>query len=160
MTEDLFMDWLKSMLVLDSFRGHLTENVKLKLRQENCDMVVIPGCDMVVIPGGMTGMLQPLDVSFNRPFKTHLQRSYREWRCSSTEMTPTGRLKKPSLPQMCEWIVSAGNSISEEMVAKSFKVTSISIAMDGSEDGAVWCASDREESTKSVSDMDESDNEL
>ncbi|PSN47047.1 hypothetical protein C0J52_09369 [Blattella germanica] len=101
------------MLVLDSFRGHLTENVKLKLRQENCDMVVIPG--------GMTGMLQPLDVSINRPFKTHLRRLYCEWRCSSTEMTPTGRLKKPSLPQMCEWIVSAWNSIPEE-VAKSFKV--------------------------------------
>ena len=40
------------------------------------------------------------------------------------------------------------------------KVTSISNAMDGSEDDAVWCASDSEESTESVSDMDESDNEL
>ncbi|PSN41381.1 hypothetical protein C0J52_17509 [Blattella germanica] len=48
----------------------------------------------------------------------------------------------------------------EEMVAKSFKVTSISNAMDGSEDDAVWCASDSEESTESVSDMDESDDEL
>ncbi|PSN36215.1 hypothetical protein C0J52_07293 [Blattella germanica] len=115
---------------------------------------------MVVIPGGMTGMLQPLDVSVNRPFKTHLRRLYREWRCSSTEMTPTGRLKKPSLPQMCEWIVSVWNSIPEEMVAKSFKVRSISNAMDGSEDDAVWCASDSEESTERVSDMDESDNEL
>ncbi|PSN31641.1 hypothetical protein C0J52_20492 [Blattella germanica] len=36
------------------------------------------------------------------------------------------------------------------------KVTS----MDGSEDDAVWCASYGEESTESVSDIDESDNEL
>ncbi|PSN34002.1 hypothetical protein C0J52_14614 [Blattella germanica] len=61
---------------------------------------------------------------------------------------------------MCEWIVSAWNSILEEMVAKSFKVMSISNAMHGSEDDAALCASDSEESTESVSDMDESDNEL
>jgi hypothetical protein len=113
MTEELYMDWLKtvwfrrpgallrhrSMLVIDSFRGHLTEKVKEKLRQEKCDMVVIPG--------GMTGMLQPLDISINRPFKAHLRRFYRDWRCSSTEVNPTGRLKKASLSQFCEWIVAA-----------------------------------------------------
>ena len=71
MTKDLFIDWLKtvwfwqpgallrphSMLVLDSFRGHLTDSIKEKSRREKCNMVVIPG--------GMTGMLQPLDVSIN-----------------------------------------------------------------------------------------------
>ena len=53
------------MLVLDSFRGHLTDSVKGKCRKEKCDMVVIPG--------GMMGMLQPLDVSINRPFKANLR---------------------------------------------------------------------------------------
>ncbi|PNF29643.1 hypothetical protein B7P43_G16388 [Cryptotermes secundus] len=159
MTEELYLDWLKSvwfrrpgallrqrsMLVVDSFRSHLTENVKVKMRQEKSDMVVIPG--------GMTGMLQPLDESINRPFKSHLRRFYRDWRCGSTEMTPTGRLKKPSLSQMCEWIVAAWNTIPEEMVSKSFKVTSISNAMDGTEDDAVWLTSPDSE-TSSESDID------
>ncbi|PNF23444.1 hypothetical protein B7P43_G09120 [Cryptotermes secundus] len=166
LTEELYLDWLKSvwfrrpgallrqrsMLVVDSFRSHLTENVKVKMRQEKSDMVVIPG--------GMTGMLQPLDVSINRPFKSHLRRFYRDWRCGSTEMTPTGRLKKPSLSQMCEWIVAAWNTIPEEMVSKSFKVTSISNAMDGTEDDAVWLTSpDSETSSESDIDSNESSDE-
>lgn len=166
MTEELYLDWLKSvwfrrpgallhqrsMLVVDSFRSHLTENVKVKMRQEKSDMVVIPG--------GMTGMLQPLDVSINRPFKSHLRRFYRDWRCGSMEMTPTGRLKKPSLSQMCEWIVAAWNTIPEEMVSKSFKVTSISNAMDGTEDDAVWLTSpDSETSSESDIDSNESSDE-
>ena len=44
-------------LILDSFRGHLTDSVKEKCQKEKCDMVVIPG--------GMTGMLQPLNVLIN-----------------------------------------------------------------------------------------------
>lgn len=165
MTEDLYMDWLKtvwfrrpgallrrrSLLVIDSFRGHLTENVKNKMKQEKSDMVVIPG--------GMTGILQPLDVSINRPFKAHLRHLYREWRCSSKEMTPTGRLKKPSLFQMCEWIVSAWNLIPKEIVSKSFKVTSISNAMDGTEDDAVWAESSASQGNESTSDSD-SDNDI
>lgn len=53
-----------------SFRGHLTDKVKEQLRRV--------GTDMVVISGGLTGMLQPLDVSMNRPFKVEFRRLYTE----------------------------------------------------------------------------------
>lgn len=43
------------MLVLDAFRRHLTKGVEKKLHEETIDLVVIPG--------GMTGQLQPRDVS-------------------------------------------------------------------------------------------------
>lgn len=167
MTEDLYLDWLKrvwfrrpgtllrrpSMLVIDSFRGHLTDKVKMKMRQEKSDMVVIPG--------GMTGILQPLDVSINRPFKVHMRRMYREWRCTSKETTPSGRLKKPSLFQMCEWIVAAWDLIPREIVSKSFKVTSISNAMDGSEDDVVWAEVPIDSGSDSGNDGDsDSDDEL
>jgi hypothetical protein len=53
MTEDLVDDWIKSlwfrqpgallhqqsMLVLDSFQGQVTENVKVQLSREKCDLV-------------------------------------------------------------------------------------------------------------------------
>jgi hypothetical protein len=85
MTEDLVDDWIKSVwfrrqgsllrqwsiLVLDSFRGQTTENVKAQLRPEKFDLVIIPG--------GMTEMLQPLNVVINQPFKAHIQCSYSEW---------------------------------------------------------------------------------
>jgi hypothetical protein len=43
-----------SMLILDSFRGHTTEEVKKILKSRNTDQVIIPG--------GLTSMLQPLGV--------------------------------------------------------------------------------------------------
>jgi hypothetical protein len=48
---------LRSMLILDSFCGHTTEEVKKILKSRNTDQVIIPG--------GLTSMLQPLDVCIN-----------------------------------------------------------------------------------------------
>lgn len=75
MTEELFLDWIKSvwcqrpgalltrrsMLVLDAFRGHLTEGVKKKLMDNQTELVVIPG--------SMTSQLQPLDVCLKGKLK-------------------------------------------------------------------------------------------
>jgi len=45
----------RSMFVIDSFRPHLSNRMKSSLRNTNIDLLVIPG--------GVTGQLQPLDVS-------------------------------------------------------------------------------------------------
>ncbi|CAI7895033.1 unnamed protein product [Closterium sp. NIES-54] len=50
-----------SMLVLDSYRGHLTEEVKEKLREMNC----VPA----IIPSGCMAEVQLLDVCINKSFK-------------------------------------------------------------------------------------------
>ncbi|KAG0425010.1 hypothetical protein HPB47_027800 [Ixodes persulcatus] len=55
------------------------------------------------------GMLQPLYVDVNRPFKVEFRRCYTEWM-----------------------------AISLGIVAKSFKVTGISNKLDGTEDDLVW----------------------
>jgi hypothetical protein len=39
---------------------------------------------------------------------------------------------------MCWWILETWRSISQDMIAKSFKVTGISSKMDGSEDDFLW----------------------
>ena len=51
----------RSLLVLDSFRGHLTDSVKNRFNEKNTNLAVIPG--------GLTSKLQPLDVSINKSFK-------------------------------------------------------------------------------------------
>lgn len=145
MNDDLVLDWVKcvwqnrpgallakrSLLVLDSFRGHLTDKVKEQLRRV--------GTDMAVIPGGLTGMLQPLDVSVNRPFKVEFRRLYTEWMASgSHEQTPTGRLKRAPLAAVLGWVLSAWNSVSTDVVTRSFKVTGISNSLDGAEDDCLW----------------------
>lgn len=45
----------RSMFVIDSFRRYLSSGMKSSLKNTNSDLLVIPG--------GVTGQLQPLDVS-------------------------------------------------------------------------------------------------
>ena len=51
----------RSLLVWDSFRGHLTQPVKNKLTYLNTVLAIIPS--------GMTSKLQPLDVCMNKLFR-------------------------------------------------------------------------------------------
>lgn len=69
MSSSLMEDWVKtvwerhpgatlckqSLLVLNSYRGHLTDSVKTTLSRA--------GTDIAVILGGMTSQLRPLDVT-------------------------------------------------------------------------------------------------
>jgi len=64
-----------TMMVFDSFRGHLEESVKTKFR----DSVI----DLAVIPGGLTSICQPLDVTINKPFKDNLRKEWHVWMKSS-----------------------------------------------------------------------------
>ena len=56
------------MIVLDAFKGHLIDSVKKQHRK----MIT----ELVVISGGMTSVLQPMDVSINKPFKDRLRQQY------------------------------------------------------------------------------------
>ncbi|CAG8788095.1 268_t:CDS:2 [Dentiscutata erythropus] len=74
--EELMVDWLelvwkqrpggqkRSLLVFDSFEGHLTISVKNKCYKINTVLGVIPS--------GLTSIVQPLDVSINKSFKDQL----------------------------------------------------------------------------------------
>ena len=81
--KDVYLKYTKkdrSLLVLDSFRGHLTESVEKSFRKGNTVMAVIPG--------GCTSKVQPLDVSINKPFKTELRKS---WGAYMREAAKTAR---------------------------------------------------------------------
>jgi len=85
MTEELMLEWLKivwgrrmraflnqpSMLVLDAVKGHLTDSVENQLCKMNTELVVMLR--------GITSVLQPMDVSINKPFKDRLRQQYLTW---------------------------------------------------------------------------------
>ena len=58
----------KRLLIMDSFRGHLTAEVGAACRDT--------GVVRAVIPGGLTSHLQPLDLTVNRSFKAKLRALY------------------------------------------------------------------------------------
>ena len=121
----------RALLVWDSFRGHLTEDVKAVLARRHVDVAVIPG--------GLTPVLQPLDKCINKPFKTKVRAQDQAWMVNGPfTYTPSGKKRPPSKEVILQWIHRAWQEIPAELIAHSFKSCGISNALDGTEDEAVW----------------------
>ncbi|CAI7764689.1 unnamed protein product [Closterium sp. NIES-53] len=99
-----------AILVLDSYRGHLTKEVKARFAALN----IVPA----VIPAGCTADVQPLDVSVNKSFKAR-------------------NIKKPPPEVVLKWISRAWKAVPADLIKKSFLTCGISNALDGSEDHLV-----------------------
>ncbi|CAI7882226.1 unnamed protein product [Closterium sp. NIES-53] len=95
----------EALVVLDSYRGHLTEAVGQTMRMFRLSRAVIPG--------GCTPLVQPLDVSINRAFKCGVRHRYSSWFEEEGINTTTK---------------------AEELVKKAFVTCGISNPIDGSED--------------------------
>jgi hypothetical protein len=148
---ELIMDWVKvvwkrrpgtvlnkhGMLVLDCFKGHLTQQVKEEMRKANTDLDVIPG--------DMTSQLQVYYVVVNKPFKDHLRQLYNDWLLEGNHaLTPGGKLKKPSVIMLGEWILTAWGRICSKSILAGFKKFCISSTLDGTEDDIPWQGVDDE----------------
>lgn len=128
-----------SLLVWDQFKAHLTDKVKGKLKDNKTVQAVIPG--------GLTGTLQPLDVSLNKPFKAAMREQWATWMGEGKgELTVKGNMKRPPLPTVVSWVKTAWDRIPADMVQRSFLKCCISNNLDGSEDDALWQEEENEES--------------
>lgn len=111
----------KSMLVLDSFRGHITERVKRAVA--NAD------CQLAIIPGGLTPVLQPLDVALNKPFKDRVAALYKDWMDQDDKpQTPTGRVRRAPLSTVAQWVSDAWYGLPDSMVREAFVKCAITTA--------------------------------
>ena len=59
------------------------------------------GINYILIPKGLTSILQPLDVSINRPFKDQMRRTYE----SSISVFKSGKVPKIKREIMLKWVV-------------------------------------------------------
>jgi hypothetical protein len=140
-----------SMLVLDAFRCHRTQNLKTQLEEQHTDSSIIPD--------GMTSMLQPLDVSINKPIKTSLRQKWSQWISSDDHsFTAGGRMRKAELTTICTWVKEAWEELNLEIIVKAFKKCTISNASDGSEDDCVW--QEKEKSDGENTECEDDDNDV
>ena len=85
---------------------------------------------------------------------------YDEWHFSAPkEFTRYGNPKPPSKPLMLQWIKSAWDLVTPEIVKKSFKKCGISNAMDGTEDN-LFNQNDDDEPFKGFQAADVEDEEV
>ena len=83
-----------SLLVCVQFKAHVTEPTK--------SLATKLKAHLAVIPGGLTGQLQPLDVSDNKPFKGFMHEEWAKWsEAPNHHVTPAGRVKRPSISNVC-----------------------------------------------------------
>lgn len=120
----------ESLLVWDSFRAHLTDEVKAALKQQKIDVAVIPG--------GLTPVLQLLDKCLNKPFKDSIRKKYLVWMISGPFEYTLSEKNAPSRNVVLRWVNEAWQEIPAEMVVKSFKTCGISNALDGTEDDELY----------------------
>ena len=75
--------------------------------------------------------------------KGYVQAEYEKWFCEpNRELTPTGKIKHVAPHIVAHWVSAARKSIEAPMIVKSFKKSSISNSLNGSEDGVLWNAED------------------
>lgn len=107
----------KSVLIYDSARPHITEEVKKKVKRYS---------QLVVIPGGLTSKLQPLDLSVNRSFKSKMRDKWEEWMVNGYHsFTNSGAIKKASYIEICQWIDECWSEVTADCIKNGFKAANI-----------------------------------
>ncbi|CAI7808923.1 unnamed protein product [Closterium sp. NIES-53] len=166
----------KVMLVLDSYRGHLTDAVKAKFGELN----IVPA----IIPAGCNSEIQPLDVAVNRSFKAAVRQLYQEWFESEGvdcltergDLNPyvynvsaldrfhpvliavvfpcvASNIRKPPPELTLKWISKAWKAVPKELIQCSFLTCGISNALDGSQENL--CMQHRRDAVKGEVELDD-----
>ena len=93
------------------------------------------GTKLLVIPGGCTSVLQPLDISINKPLKSYIRHSWCQYMLDETEKG-VAKVKCPPKEAVIEWILRAQQKIEEKniIVKKSFLVAGITNTIGRSEE--------------------------
>ena len=105
-----------TFLIMDVFRGQLTDDVISLLRDNNIHYVLVPN--------NMTQLFQPLDLTVNKHCKSYVKRLFSEWYAQQTqnqlflgkkvEGIKIGfRLTTPK-PLYAKWLVEYYNKITSE----------------------------------------------
>lgn len=123
----------RRLLVWDAYKCHTVEDIATHIiRQTNTDVCLIPG--------GLTKLVQPADVSWNKAFKTAYKAKYSEWMASGQKSyTAAGNMRAPNKAQCLKWVKECWSSLSSELIQKSFRSCGISVNVDGSEDVEIHC---------------------
>ncbi len=69
------------------------------------NMIQDLGCKVVHIPGSCTGLVQPLDVGYNKSFKTHIRAAWEEYMINN--MRKNSSITSPLREEVSHWISEA-----------------------------------------------------
>lgn len=141
MDTDCMLQWLQqiwfrhvrtpNLLLCDGHEPHIGESIMAEFSGHQSDRLIIPG--------GCTSKLQPLDVSLKSMFHLSIQQQWSMFNCHSNGVWDTNgnQLLLPGRKEIVEWVSTAYHSLQateQETVRRSFLVTGLTVAANGSED--------------------------
>ena len=121
------------LLTLDQHKAQKTDEI-LSCFRTQCNT------ETVLVPAGTTGLIQPIDVVFNAPFKAAVERQATMYLQENLDSYVTGKINASERRVLfTKWVGKAWEDVSSkvEMVVRSFRKCGISVAIDGSEDSDI-----------------------
>ena len=129
-TEEVMLDWVKlvlapwaakapegivPLLLLDQFSVHLMASVVNAIQRL--------GVQVEHIAAGCTGLVQLVDVGYNKAFKAKMREEYTGWMLGQDPDKP---IPATTRHQLSEWIISATNNVSAETIRNAWRKTGYS----------------------------------
>jgi len=162
----LFDDTTAGLIIMDNFKGQITANVSKLLEDNNLHVCLLPP--------NTTDLLQPMDLTVNKPAKSFLKKEFSEWysnellqqlrahrrvSLNQIELNPID-LGMPALKELgAQWLVKMAQYIEDnpQFVVNGFVKAGISKALDnGTADISSEDSSSDETYSEESSDSEES----
>ena len=133
-SEGIMLEWVKEVLApyvampppgivpllyLDSFRVHMMGSV--------VSAIQAIGVEVEFIPPGCTGLVQPVDVGYNKSFKAKVKDQYMNWLMVQDPDTP---IPKTTRRDVVGWILAAEENISLAMRRNAWRKTGFAYFSD------------------------------
>ncbi len=121
------LDWIKHVLApylamappgiipilfLDQFRVHKMRSI--------VNAIQALGVQVEFIPAGCTGLIQPVDVGFNKAFKCKMQDEFLKWMMMQDPNLP---IPGSTCHNVAQWIIDAQNIICVETIRNAWRKT-------------------------------------
>lgn len=119
-------------LLLDSYKCHLMSSVVTAIQEL--------GIEVEHIPGGLTGLVQPVDVGINKPFKNRIRRMWEEYMLENLAV----KTKPPARQTVVDWCLDSLADLGEGII-KSAWLSSHFSYFPPSENAATAAAPQEEE---------------
>ena len=98
---------------MDSVSAHKADSVKDQLKDLNTHIAIIPG--------GLTKILQPLDLTVNRVFKSKVRERWERWMSEGLHsFTKTGRMRKATYADVANWVKDAWDAVDAGIIQRAF----------------------------------------
>jgi len=141
------------ILFLDSFSVHLKGSVVQKIQAL--------GVQVEIIPPGCTGLLQPVDVGFNKAFKAKLRTEYNSW---LLDQDPDLPIPGTTRRDVSDWIIAAEKNVTNETLKNAWRKTGYSyfgvFLPDGEFDGDDAMIGDDPDDERDPEEHDSDEGEL